>query len=730
MKYLKDNLFFALAFSVTILVFLYPLIFMRSSFLSGDSFAQFYPWFKCYSESLKNFNFSYWARSMGSGFPLMAEGQIGGFYPFNIIIFFILPFKAAYNYSIIFHFIIGGIFTYMYARRIGSDEYGGYLSALLFCFGSAYAGSFYNIITLRTLAWFPLSLLLFELYFNHRHVKYLFLTGVILGFQLLGGFVQMAVYCAVFYMVYYIYRAVYEKIRVRNILVSVLLFLTVAFLVALPQLLLSYQLSLFSGREGATLGFALWRSFLPYGLLGTIFPYSLSSPGAHLYVGVLSLLFVIGSFFMVKNNSLVKAQILILFLSLFLALGWLNPLYVGFLNITKLYFFRNPSKFLFFGAFSLSILAGYGFTEFFESGNDKGKQRAAFIFRLIIFIAVASFFAVKYALTFYKKPVMGFGYSIVKNFIYGKPHHRHPLGHYTDVLNSLYDKTLDGLSFSDIFVVLAFVFITASILIVPFLLKRKLKGLCAAVIFFDIVTFGFYGIGFGGSIKSFSCLDPDSPAILKRIKSDSEICRILPLDISSRKLPNWAYPNSNMLYGLDSVACYTPLATKVYKNILANLEVVDDSLGLKVPAENALVDYTNILRLLNVKYIISHRQLPYPFLRGTASDGETYLYELKDYLPRIFFSYNVDGPIKDEREANFVIREYRDGFVSVEMTAPADGYIVFSENYYPGWAAYVDGRQKPIKRLKEIVQVIDITKGAHRVIFKFNPEFGYSYNRE
>ena len=328
MRLLKGHGYFITAFSITIFVFLCPLIFMRSSFLSGDHFVQFYPWFKCYSEAIKRFTFPYWVSSMGSGFPLMAEGQIGGFYPLNILFFFLLPLKVAYNYSIIIHFMIGGIFTYLYTRKLGADQIGGYLASLLFCFGSAYAGCFYNIGTLRALAWFPLVLLSFERYFDRHDIRYILFSGLILGMQLLAGFLQMAAYSALFYLIYFAYRSRAEKIGVKNTLITSLVFIILAFIVALPQLALTYQLSSFSNREHATLGFALWRSFFPTGLLGMVFPYSLSSIGAHFYVGVLSMLFITFSMIAAKKNPLLKSVILILLASLFFAVGWFNPIYV------------------------------------------------------------------------------------------------------------------------------------------------------------------------------------------------------------------------------------------------------------------------------------------------------------------------------------------------------------------------------------------------------------------
>lgn len=721
MKYIKNNLIFIIAFSAAIFIFLHSLIFMRASFLAGDSFVQFYPWFKCYSEAIKNFTFPYWINSMGSGFPLMAEGQIGGFYPLNMILFFALPFNIAYNYSIILHFILAGAGIYLYARMAGADQRGGFVAALLFCFGSAYGGCFYNIITLRTLAWFPLTLLFFEYYFVKREFKYVVFSAIILGFQFLAGFIQMAAYSALFYLAYLLYRFIGARKSLKDAVKVLVTFFSISFIIAAPQLALTYQMSLFSGREHATLGFALWRSFMPYGLFGLIFPYSISSVSAYIYVGVFSLLFVVFGFVAVKNNPIVKAAVFIFLLSLFFAIGWLNPAYVLLLKITKLYFFRNPSKFLFFGAFALAVLAGYGFTKFFELKDKKQDEKTVFIFRIVIICAGFIFLAAKFCFIFFKERILVFGYYIINNFIYNKAHHRYSLDYYTESVKSFYIQMLNCFSFANIFVVLSWVFVLSSpaILLLPD--RKRAKNLAIIIISVDLFVFSFYGAGFSGSIKPFTYLAPDNPGILDVLKNDPEACRILPLDLKPGRLPNWSLPNANIVYGIDSIACYSPLVSKAYREKLLGLEVVDDSLGLQIPADDAINTYLEMARFLNVKYIITDRKLYGDFLERVMSEDGIILYRLKDYLPRIFFSYDIEDNITAADADRFEIIKYKNGFLELELLNDRNGFVVFSENYYPGWHAYVDGHEEEIVTVKGLMQGVAIREGGHSVRFIYKP---------
>lgn len=720
MKTLKNHIGFIAFFSLTIAAFLYPLITMRSVFLWGDSSLQFFPWFKCYSEAIKSFSFPYWIRSMGGGFPLMAEGQVGGFYPFNILFFFIMPFKVAYNYSVIFHFIIAGIFTYLYTRRLGADQAGGYLAALLFCFGSAYAGCFYNIITLRTLAWFPLALLLIEYYFDKGELKYIFLNGIILGIQFLAGFVQVALYSAFFYLAYFIYKAVANRVGTKNALIPLSILLITSVVIALPQLALTYQLAGFSSRENATLGFALWGSVFPSDLLGLVFPRSFYFK-SNLYVGILSLLFAIFSLYSLKKDKASRPLALVLILSIFLALGGYNPVYVALLKITKLYMFRNPSKFLFFGAFSLSVLAGTGLTGFFASDDAKNKKSAVSAFRIILVIAGVLFFAAKFLLFFFKDTIIRLGCRYVNNFIYNKPHHIYSLEYYMDKARSSYDVFLNNFSFSNAFVILSWAMFIAAFLFCLLLLRKRSKQIAILLIFIDI--FSFYGTGFSGYINPFTYLIPTSQKIFERLKSDHDVYRILPFDIKSKKLPNWSLPNANITYGIDSVACYTPLANKIYRNKLSGLEVIDNSLGLKNSNEDAIKNNIDILKLLNVKYIVAQKLLAEEFLEKVDTENGTFLYKLKDYFPRLFFSYSITSEIKQAPLKDFKIIAYKNGFIEAEMTTDKDGFVVFSENYYPGWRVFIDEKEGKIIKVKDILQGVSVGKGHHKVVFVYKPQF-------
>ena len=69
------------------------------------------------------------------------------------------------------------------------------------------------------------------------------------------------------------------------------------------------------------------------------------------------------------------------------------------------------------------------------------------------------------------------------------------------------------------------------------------------------------------------------------------------------------------------------------------------------------------------------------------------------------------------------IREIHKKYNSVKahIDAESDSYIVFSQNYFPGWNAYIDGEKVQVNVVNGVLQGISVPKGEHTVIFKYEP---------
>ena len=79
-----------------------------------------------------------------------------------------------------------------------------------------------------------------------------------------------------------------------------------------------------------------------------------------------------------------------------------------------------------------------------------------------------------------------------------------------------------------------------------------------------------------------------------------------------------------------------------------------------------------------------------------------------------------------EGEAPIVPRfvAYGSEQIEIELDEHPGGLLVLSDTYYPGWRAYVDGRESGILRANHVFRAIEVPPAARHVTFRFqSPSF-------
>ena len=719
MKLKKENIYFMLVFTIGVLGVFFNITLLRETFLKGDYLQQLYPWSSVYSESIKQLHLPFWIKSVQCGFPLFAEGQIGQLYPGNLLLFFVLPFKAAYNYSFLLHFIACGIFTFLFARKKGADLWGGALAALLICFGSAYAGCFIHLASLRALAWFPLILLLIDEYLEKKRVSYLLFASLVGGIQLLAGSMQMALYAVAFYCLYFVYRSFETRRSLLLCLRDLILLLGIPFLMAAPQIAATLRLSSYSNRLSLmTIDFALWNSFSPAAFIGSFMPYigEIFSKGNVIYISVTGLFFSIVAIGLCGRKKELRPLVFMLAMSILLALGKFNPLYVAALKVLNFYSFRAPSRLIFFSIFSLSVLSGAGFTYFLKKKeNIPGAIYSIFLGLLSAILLV--FAAAKFALQCFGPQILQVAKTYVKNNIYGKPFHRYDLDTYMFRTEGFYESLKKLFSFDNPYVLITGLTVLCTFLLIYALKKVKgqrsfLRYACLIFICLELFIFSFFSKGIRPEIASFEYVVPTQQKIFNVLKKDTDLFRICPFGRHD-DMPVWLRPSMNAVYGIDSVAMYSPLVNQDYFLIMKGLGTVDDSIGIIPPEKKILYSKIPLLKDLNVKYIVSTMELKQADLKFLLKDKGLYLYSLRGYKPRAWSSGDAD----------IRIVKYSSGRVEIEVSNQKEELLVFSEKYYPGWKVYIDGEKEKIIKAAGILQAVKVSPGKHTVVFEYDPEY-------
>jgi Bacterial membrane protein YfhO len=59
--------------------------------------------------------------------------------------------------------------------------------------------------------------------------------------------------------------------------------------------------------------------------------------------------------------------------------------------------------------------------------------------------------------------------------------------------------------------------------------------------------------------------------------------------------------------------------------------------------------------------------------------------------------------------------------IVIRVTTPVQNYLVLTDQFYPGWHAFVDGQDTPIYRANVLFRAILVPPGAHSVVFQYMP---------
>lgn len=179
----------AVAIALTV-IFWYPL-WTGGGLIGGDIYYYFYPQKQLYAEALAAGEWPLWNNRVGHGYPIVGESQTAVFYPLNPVLYSWLSVNRAYSVSMLIHYVITFVGTWLFARQKGLLTAPALLTALSFTYGwfPARSGLEWAIVTG---AWFPVALWLCDCYVTTRRWRYALWLSVVLAVQLLAGHFMLA----------------------------------------------------------------------------------------------------------------------------------------------------------------------------------------------------------------------------------------------------------------------------------------------------------------------------------------------------------------------------------------------------------------------------------------------------------------------------------------------------------------------------------------------------------
>ncbi len=632
-----------------------------------DLYDLYYPLLSYGIESLKHGRVPLWNPYQGLGVPFLGSAYFGIFYPLNLAYFF-LPVHLAMGYTTVLHIALAGLFTYIFLRKgLETSTLSALTGATLFMLSGPVALETAHLNDLNVLVWLPIVLFFTEKIFRSKKLIWPILFTVSFAIQILGMSFQTAVYSGYTVFAYSLFRFIYASSVEKRVVLypAIYLFFGLfgAICLSAVQWLPTMELSGLSVRsvEGISLkDVEPFKAFLtPENIVLGIFKGGDGELYPRALPIILSLLCLPAVFY---RGSRPYALFFLFWtiLTLLLSLGTFTPLY-------KLYYyyvptgdwFRVPTRFLRLTAFSFSVLVALG--------SDAVLKRLR-----------------------YKSGLLS-GLALLILIIAGLLHaniHKHY--HHPQKNPGVFKKHSKEGEF-----------------------LRKHQGLYRTYISNNV--WGDYSL--------------------------------------SHK-----YGTLERVYVLND---YDPLSLTSYRNfvgaVLRDPRISKDAVFYGSYNLKADERSLRLMNLLSVKFVIekglhNFDRHPSRGIKELYKGNGVRIYENKEALPRCYLVYNTEV-IKDkdkildrlgepsfdprktvilDENAGLVIRkdipftevdaiEYMPERIKIDVDIASNGVLVLTDLYYPGWKAYVDGKESRILRANYVMRGLPIESGRHRVEFVYEP---------
>jgi len=643
--------------------------------------------------------------------PTGAELQTALYYPLNLIFAFLSPMKGM-TLFIILHIFLSSFFMYLYLREVGTSKLPSLFGGLAFTYNGYYLMHVDQLSILSVSCWLPLIFLLIEKTSKDRNILYPALAALVVGAQFLAGHPQISAimgFAAGFYVIYKLIDPFRKKdfTEVRRLAVSAGAIALAGLLIASISLLPFYESFTHSMRS---VGSAEESSsiYVSPGELQTFLVPELRLKGAEVrffggtgetYAGVVPLALAVFAAIFVRS-SLSYFYVFLGIFSVLTALGKAFPLHYILYWIVPVYrMLQIPIRFMFLYTFSVSVLSAMALERIGDEAGKYLRWLSGFlsVCAAVFLIAIAS----------------------------------------PETRAFLIDATEGGLRAPFIFLV-----ILASLVLLLFLFARKkinsnaLILSLAAIMLLDLLYFGARYFSFGDE----EVLTRRPPA-LEFLQQDRDVFR------ASIGVESFG-PNLPMVYGIQSIAGYSPVIMMDFMRYVLfdatariNLEGVYMGSRYYIPPDRD----SKMLGLLNVKYRV------FPF----AKDGRYYvgIKALVNHYPRAFIvpRYSVipdrarilialrseefdpektilleNDPelsgynFRPETRGVAEIVSYSTDRIDIRTSAEGDSMLFLSELHYPGWGAYVDGRETEIHRANFMFRSVPLRAGEHEVAFVYD----------
>ncbi len=669
-----------------------------------DTLRQLYPWKTLAIQSIKKGEFPLWNPHNFSGMPLFANFQSAILYPFNLLYLFLSQITA-WTILVILQPVLALIFTYFYARKLKISQLGSILSSVSYGFCSFFTVWLeYNTIG-HVILWLPLILLSVEHLISKINIRWSFVFILSMVCSILAGHPQIFFYLVTFVAIYILVRA-----RKVEILKHFLLLIILSLGICAIQLVPGLELMSNAARSLHPYDFYIHKILIQWwqGILLFV-PDFFGNPATRNYwlsdtyvgdvlsIGLVPLFFVAFSLTKRKDKTISFFWITSIIVIFFIFSNPLSDLLynVPFIGQSG----ANLSAFILL--FSFSILAGFGLDFWIESKKSFKQFFLTLLPFAILFLSL--WVVVEVGPNFY--PQISQSLSISKH----------------------------NLLYSSLILFLGSIFLLGSVLSKKF---TKVFVICLiGLSIFDL----WKAFDKFNPFVSPSLVYPKVP-VVENLKKDLGINRYFGIQ------DGYIEANFDTQLGLYSLAGYDPLYPKRYGEFIQSGQngKISTSFTDQTRSDAVLpVEYNpyreKILSVTGVKFFLGENgnqwfrrenknAVPRVFLTSdykvfkSNSEFEKFFFDSKSNNRTIFLEEAPQIKLAPDPKSSVSVVSYASSNIGLQTYSKTNQLLILSDTYYPGWKAFIDGKQAEILRSDYTFRSVVVPLGSHTIKFSYEPQ--------
>ena len=688
---------------------------------------------------LKKGEWPFWNPYILTGTPLLANFQSAPFSPTNFV-YFLFDKLTAWSLQIILQHLLVIVFTYLLLRSWKVSKVGSVIGGVVFAFSG------YNLIWSQwnghalSAAFIPLLLYFQDKWLVSGKWKYGVGVTLSLSLQFFSGYPQVVLYTLIASSLLWLFRLSRSKeFFIKTLFLSVFLLLGVG--IAAPQILPGAELLSVSQRkveqypfEWAFLPIVKVITFLAPDFFGNHATKNYWGPQDYTsntgFVGVIAVILAGLSVFLVKKKKEIIYSLLLVVVSLLLTFATPVSIFIWKSGIFGLQAATAHRALVLF-SLGIAFLSAFGTDNFLTVKKLSLKP-------LLIPAFILGIFSIGALLLFFLSSKYPDYYSPI---VRGIPKYKVALRNLILPLGTFFAATV-------IF------WITR---------ERKLFSRKVALgLLFMLLTFELFRFGW-----KFTPFSPRHIVFPKTPVLDFLVSQEKPFRMNGGVVVPM---NMLMPYELETVGGYDAVYSLNIAKFIAvvNSEKPDaDPQGRYGTVSNP---NSKLLDLVNTKYLLVKKEnekgdpdkegnLPKDInqekYRPVFEDKTTVVLENTQVLPRAFVVYDwevvedrdsileklldQDFPLGEkvlleegapipprQGKSEVLFTKYGQQESIIKVVSDRNGFLFVSDLFYPGWRAYIDGKESKIYRANYAFRAIFVPEGEHEIKFAYRPDSFFS----